>query len=152
MKIKLSRMLVLTLVTLPALAFVGCSDERSESNLNDVVIPGVPGGANKLLWVDADKLTRGNCTTGASFTRANCQGAVVAKPLAESQTRAETLIAQTLTSLTTQQNNEIARIKGADPQVISLNTQIATITKEKTDFAPELILKSSHKPARCFVR
>lgn len=114
------------------LGLAGCSVDQHKPQVSNVSSIASPSGSTNILyWQDQSDLFRGTCITGKPIVIANCSTNMlkisvtdITKRSMASGQRGVDAIAQSITA-------ELTNLRGNDPTVVSLNQQIAALTKQK---------------------
>lgn len=119
----------ISMVFISGVLFSGCGNGRQEpSRVDDLATPGELGAANALYWIDGENIFRGNCTANAVPTRGNCGLNVASGNAAKAKEGTIAVLAKDVASSTANRDLIIKKLKDADPVVISLRQEIATLT------------------------
>ena len=115
-----------------AVSFSSCSVDQNatqDSNVNSIASPS--GDTNILYWQDQTDLFRGTCLPAKPINRVNCATNVIKVPAAEISKRSMTNGQRGVDTVAAAIATEIRTLRGNDPTVLSLNQQIAALTRQK---------------------
>jgi hypothetical protein len=91
-----------------------------------------------LIWSTDGSVFQGECQKDVAPRRAVCSNKVQSKKATEAAELTEKMFVSDLSAVETSILNEVARLKNADPTVISLKVQIQAVTSEQTVLSQKL--------------